>query len=171
MMSKSILNCPIFSCCVSLIVISCFASLWDCRILIGCEKLYNNFFLLRAASAINCTIMLAGVSVVSVAVGYFHSCALASGGDLWCWGFNAYGQVGNGNTDTQCSPVVISVGSGNSTSMLTYFPDPGLKRQIQSTWCPPGGREVSFLYQIELSRYELAHFNKKTENLNPFFLG
>lgn len=38
------------------------------------------------------------------ATGYF-SCALASSGQVWCWGINTYGQLGDRTTDTRRAPV------------------------------------------------------------------
>lgn len=49
-------------------------------------------------------------SVVAVAVGYEHTCAIVFGGDLYCWGRNNYGQVGLGNntTATYSSPQKVT---------------------------------------------------------------
>ena len=35
------------------------------------------------------------------------ACALTSAGQLWCWGYNAYGQVGNATVTQQNAPVSI----------------------------------------------------------------
>lgn len=35
------------------------------------------------------------------------SAALTVNGDLYCWGYNGYGQIGNGTTDDQYTPVKI----------------------------------------------------------------
>jgi alpha-tubulin suppressor-like RCC1 family protein len=51
-------------------------------------------------------------NVVKV-VGSGTRCALKTGGDLWCWGRNSYGQLGNGNT-TDTSTPAIAIASGVS---------------------------------------------------------
>ena len=35
--------------------------------------------------------------VIDIAVGYYHSCAVAEGGRAYCWGLEFYGEVGLGN--------------------------------------------------------------------------
>jgi alpha-tubulin suppressor-like RCC1 family protein len=36
-----------------------------------------------------------------VAAGQRHTCGVRQGGTLWCWGYNAYGEIGDGSIDTQ----------------------------------------------------------------------
>ena len=48
-----------------------------------------------------------GVDVELLSLGSDHSCATKTDGSLWCWGFNSYGQVGNGTTTNQSVPVVV----------------------------------------------------------------
>jgi alpha-tubulin suppressor-like RCC1 family protein len=48
-------------------------------------------------------------SVVSVAVGYWHTCAAKSDGTVWCWGGNDSGQVGNGTFDDVMTPTQITI--------------------------------------------------------------
>ncbi len=41
---------------------------------------------------------------IDVALGYQHACAVRENGDLWCWGYNANGQVGNGKKGDGATP-------------------------------------------------------------------
>ena len=45
---------------------------------------------------------------VAAAEGGYHSLALKADGTLWAWGFNTYGQLGNGGTAEQHAPVQVS---------------------------------------------------------------
>ena len=43
----------------------------------------------------------------SIAVGYEHTCAVTSGGEVQCWGDNVYGQLGDGTTLERVIPVDV----------------------------------------------------------------
>lgn len=52
-------------------------------------------------------------SIADVVSGENHSCALTQSGDVYCWGRNSYGQLGNGTTLYNPDPVqVIGLASG-----------------------------------------------------------
>jgi alpha-tubulin suppressor-like RCC1 family protein len=37
-----------------------------------------------------------------------HTCAVRAAGSLWCWGYNASAQLGDGSATVRLSPVQIS---------------------------------------------------------------
>jgi alpha-tubulin suppressor-like RCC1 family protein len=66
--------------------------------------------------------------VAAISAGYAHTCALTTAGAVQCWGYNVYGQLGNGYTTTGLVPapvfglssVIAQVSAGNAhTCALT----------------------------------------------------
>jgi alpha-tubulin suppressor-like RCC1 family protein len=51
---------------------------------------------------------LAGKTLTQVNGGWDHTCALDSAGQAFCWGFNAYGQLGNGSQTDSSVPVPVN---------------------------------------------------------------
>ncbi|MBI4704383.1 MAG: hypothetical protein HY744_25035 [Deltaproteobacteria bacterium] len=50
--------------------------------------------------------------VVAVAAGNAHTCAVKAGGTLWCWGWNEYGELGDGTKQNKSSPVQVTALGG-----------------------------------------------------------
>jgi alpha-tubulin suppressor-like RCC1 family protein len=48
-----------------------------------------------------------GSGVTALAAGYQHTCALTGSGGVLCWGYNGYGQLGDGTTTWHNSPVAV----------------------------------------------------------------
>jgi hypothetical protein len=68
-----------------------------------------------------------------VAAGGHHTCAIKTNGSLWCWGYNWYGQLGDGTNTSRNTPVQI-ISSG-----VSYVAAGGRHtcaiKQDGSLWC------------------------------------
>ncbi|NTW61271.1 RCC1 repeat-containing protein, partial [Candidatus Saccharibacteria bacterium] len=60
-------------------------------------------------TAVSTSGVLSGKTIHSMYINYTQSCAIASDNNAYCWGENAYGQLGNGNTTPSNIPVSISI--------------------------------------------------------------
>lgn len=54
----------------------------------------------------------AGRRFLTVSARGSHTCAVADSGETYCWGSNAYGQLGDGTTTNRLSPTLVSGGLG-----------------------------------------------------------
>jgi len=62
-----------------------------------------------------------GSGVAAIAIGFYHSCALMTGGGIKCWGYNADGQLGDGTKTNRITPVDISGLSSGVAAIATGF--------------------------------------------------
>jgi alpha-tubulin suppressor-like RCC1 family protein len=63
--------------------------------------------------------VLVGSGFASVAAGYNYSLAVKTNGDLYAWGSNAFGQLGDGTTTQRIAPVLV--GSGFASVSGGYY--------------------------------------------------
>lgn len=61
-----------------------------------------------------------GLTALSISAGGWHTCAVASDQNAYCWGFNEYGQVGSGTSSTEAMPVKVAM--PNSESVIQVEP-------------------------------------------------
>jgi alpha-tubulin suppressor-like RCC1 family protein len=54
----------------------------------------------------------AGAGWVDVSAGYLHTCAVDDAGDIWCWGLNSDGQLGDGTFISRSAPVRVAPPEG-----------------------------------------------------------
>jgi alpha-tubulin suppressor-like RCC1 family protein len=50
------------------------------------------------------------LTFTSVSAGWFHTCGLTRYGKAYCWGFNGYGQLGDGSTTQRLTPIAVAEG-------------------------------------------------------------
>jgi len=56
-----------------------------------------------------------GRTAVAVSAGYSHTCAILDDGSLNCWGYDVYGQLGDGGSNSdKTTPVSVSLGTGRT---------------------------------------------------------
>ena len=53
------------------------------------------------------TAVVGGLTFASVSASWFHSCGITTGGIGYCWGFNVFGQLGDGGTELGSAPVRV----------------------------------------------------------------
>jgi alpha-tubulin suppressor-like RCC1 family protein len=61
----------------------------------------------------------AGVTPTAISGGGGAGYAIGSDGNLYAWGFNTYGQLGNNNTTNSSTPVVVQLPSGVTAKAVT----------------------------------------------------
>ena len=71
------------------------------------------------SSSVPVDVMGLGSELTSISVGGYHACGLTSGGRLICWGYNAWGQLGDGTTDDSGTPVEVPGPGSGLTAIAT----------------------------------------------------
>src|SRR5690554_1105447 len=59
--------------------------------------------------------------IQALSAGVDHSCAITQGNELWCWGNNTYGQLGNGSNTSSNQPIQLSGFTAKSISLGEQF--------------------------------------------------
>lgn len=71
-----------------------------------------------------------------LAVGLNHACVAKTDNTVWCWGENAWGQLGDGTTTSSFStPVQVTALSGIDIKVLAAGDSTACASSLYSTWC------------------------------------
>ena len=65
--------------------------------------------------------VLGGKSLTQIAVGAVDACALDGAGAAYCWGYNAFGQLGDGSTVHSAVPVAVDTSGVLAGKTLTHI--------------------------------------------------
>ena len=61
-----------------------------------------------------------GRTAVAITAGYYHTCAILDDGSVSCWGWNNYGQLGDGTTTNRNTPTqTSSLGTDRTAVAIT----------------------------------------------------
>jgi len=65
----------------------------------------------------------AGVTIKAISAGNGHNLALTTTGQIWAWGFNNFGQVGDGTTKERDTPVPVALPPGTHVTAIAAGQD------------------------------------------------
>lgn len=135
----------------------------DCTNGPGCETALTNNPDHCGACGNKCAAFCAGTmcnNPVSIAGGYHHHCAVMQNGDVYCWGRNEKGELGDGTLASKAVPTKVKLNSqavqvdgGASASMTNYTPKTCAVTVSGELWCwgegNPNPAKVSSLSNIK----------------------
>ncbi len=80
-------------------------------------------------------VLARGWSAVDVEAGESYTCARATTGEMWCWGGNSGGQLGDGTTEDRSRPVRVEGMSGGVTAIDVKFGKICAVHEDGTVWC------------------------------------
>lgn len=95
----------------------------------------------RANSSTPVAVSSLGGNATQISAGYYHSCALLSGGTVRCWGLNGDGQLGDGTNTNSLTPVTVS-GLTGVTAISSDGSNSCALKSDGTIWC--WGQNTSF---------------------------
>lgn len=93
--------------------------------------------------AVSTSGVLSGVILTQIVAGYFFTCALSATGTVYCWGYNADGQLGNGSATSSAVPVAVTATGVLAGTTLTEV------SAGASFTCALGGTGVPYCWGLD----------------------
>ena len=78
----------------------------------GFLDMIDGFDIIGGFDVVIIDFFFSGYSVFALAAGGQHTCAILNQSSVVCWGFNGYGQLGNGNTSYKLIPSAVDPSTG-----------------------------------------------------------
>lgn len=76
-----------------------------------------------------------GAPATGLAAGAGHACALLAGGQIACWGFNLFGQLGTGSTTSSPVPVAVAGLPGPMRAVAAGLSHTCAISAVDGAWC------------------------------------
>jgi alpha-tubulin suppressor-like RCC1 family protein len=70
-----------------------------------------------------------------LSAGGFHACARISDGTLWCWGYNAGGQLGDGTFTDKRAPWQVMAAGNTTVEVATGYDHTCVRKSDGTLWC------------------------------------
>ena len=104
---------------------------------------------------------LAGKTILSIAAGAYHTCAIASDNQAYCWGSDSNGQIGNGaTTGDQGSPVAVVTSGVLSGKTITSLSSGG------NHTCSIASDNLAYCWGVDVNG-ELGNGATTGDQVNP----
>jgi alpha-tubulin suppressor-like RCC1 family protein len=71
--------------------------------------------------AVDTSSLPAGLTFTDIRAGYYHACAIASNSNMYCWGYNGDGELGNNSTTDSGVPVLVDTTDMTGSKIFSSF--------------------------------------------------
>ena len=132
---------------------------------INLKKRLITIFLLVFFLVIPCGgFMPAYAAIPKIVAGDNHTIAIKADGTLWAWGYNPYGELGNGSNDGSAHPVPTRVGIDNRWTAVAIGSWHTIAQKADATLWAWGGNSSS---QLSLSADNITYNMDSNAHPNP----
>ena len=74
------------------------------------------------------------MALAQISTGAYHGCGIGPAGRLYCWGDNAYGQLGDGSMTPRTTPVQVGLATNWSSVSAGRYHTCGIRAGALYCW-------------------------------------